>query len=45
MKEIDAEEMAQYEKVGVTAGASTPEFLINEVCNQLAAIDHVPAQA
>jgi (E)-4-hydroxy-3-methyl-but-2-enyl pyrophosphate reductase len=43
MKEIDAEEMAQYEKVGVTAGASTPEFLINEVCNQLAAIDHVPA--
>lgn len=45
MKEIDADEMAQYGKVGVTAGASTPEFLINEVCNRLAAIDHVPAEA
>jgi (E)-4-hydroxy-3-methyl-but-2-enyl pyrophosphate reductase len=44
VKEIDATEMSQYGTVGVTAGASTPEFLINEVCNQLAAIDHVPAQ-
>jgi 4-hydroxy-3-methylbut-2-enyl diphosphate reductase len=26
---------ANYETVGVTAGASTPEFLIDEVCNQL----------
>jgi 4-hydroxy-3-methylbut-2-enyl diphosphate reductase len=45
MKEIDPEEMSRYEKVGVTAGASTPEFLINEVCNQLATIDHVPSKA
>jgi 4-hydroxy-3-methylbut-2-enyl diphosphate reductase IspH len=37
--------MSRYEKVGVTAGASTPEFLINEVCNQLATIDHVPSKA
>lgn len=42
-KEIDPEKMKQYAKVGVTAGASTPEFLINDVCNQLAAIDHAPA--
>jgi 4-hydroxy-3-methylbut-2-enyl diphosphate reductase len=42
-KEIDPQEMSQFNKVGVTAGASTPEFLINDVCNQLAAIDHVPA--
>ena len=26
-----------YQKVGVTAGASTPEFLINDVCEQLSA--------
>lgn len=44
-REIDVEEMAQYFSVGVTAGASTPEFLISEVCNQLAAIDHQPQSA
>ena len=44
-REIDAEDMSRYAKVGVTAGASTPEFLISEVCNQLAAIDHKPAVA
>jgi 4-hydroxy-3-methylbut-2-enyl diphosphate reductase IspH len=28
--------MSKYTLVGVTAGASTPEFLINEVCAKLA---------
>ena len=42
-KEIDAAEMAQFATVGVTAGASTPEFLIQEVCQQLAAIHYAPA--
>ncbi len=43
--EIDPAAMSRYGKVGVTAGASTPEFLISEVCNRLAAIDHVPQPA
>ncbi|MEX0322558.1 MAG: 4-hydroxy-3-methylbut-2-enyl diphosphate reductase [Puniceicoccaceae bacterium] len=43
--EIDVEEMQQFRKVGVTAGASTPEFLISKVCERLAEIDHVPANA
>jgi len=38
-KEIDELEMSRFRKVGVTAGASTPEFLIGEVCKKLAAID------
>lgn len=33
--ELVAEEMKKYETVGVTAGASTPEFLISEVCAKL----------
>ncbi len=33
--EIVADEMKKYETVGVTAGASTPEFLISEVCARL----------
>ena len=33
--EISIDEMKQYETVGVTAGASTPEFLISEVCTRL----------
>lgn len=33
--EIVADEMKKYEVVGVTAGASTPEFLISEVCAKL----------
>jgi (E)-4-hydroxy-3-methyl-but-2-enyl pyrophosphate reductase len=37
-KEIKAEDFQGFSCVGVTAGASTPEFLINEVCQQLAAI-------
>lgn len=42
--EIDVEEMSRFSKVGVTAGASTPEFLISKVCSRLAEIDHVPAE-
>ncbi len=33
--EIDTAEMQKYQTVGVTAGASTPEFLISEVCAKL----------
>ena len=33
--EIDLIEMKKYATVGVTAGASTPEFLITEVCAKL----------
>ena len=36
--EIDAAEMQKYQVVGVTAGASTPEFLISEVCAKLATL-------
>ena len=36
--EIDAAKMKQYAVVGVTAGASTPEFLISEVCAKLEAL-------
>jgi (E)-4-hydroxy-3-methyl-but-2-enyl pyrophosphate reductase len=37
--ELDFEEMRRYQAVGVTAGASTPEFLIQEVCDKLAALN------
>jgi 4-hydroxy-3-methylbut-2-enyl diphosphate reductase len=33
--EIDLVEMKKYSTIGVTAGASTPEFLINDVCAKL----------
>jgi 4-hydroxy-3-methylbut-2-enyl diphosphate reductase len=33
--ELQPEEMAKYQTIGVTAGASTPEFLISEVCARL----------
>jgi 4-hydroxy-3-methylbut-2-enyl diphosphate reductase len=33
--ELVPEEMKKYQIVGVTAGASTPEFLISEVCTKL----------
>ena len=33
--EIDAVEMKKYSSIGVTAGASTPEFLITDVCAKL----------
>lgn len=34
-KDIDSEALTQYKVVGVTAGASTPDFIIDEVCNLL----------
>lgn len=34
-KELDLDEIRKYDVVGVTAGASTPEFLIDEVCKAL----------
>lgn len=37
--EIDTEKMRGFDCVGVTAGASTPEFLIAEVCRRLEAIN------
>ncbi|MDE3084529.1 MAG: 4-hydroxy-3-methylbut-2-enyl diphosphate reductase [Verrucomicrobiota bacterium] len=36
--ELDPAEMKKYTTVGVTAGASTPEFLISEVCSKLEAM-------
>jgi 4-hydroxy-3-methylbut-2-enyl diphosphate reductase len=33
--ELDLDQLRKYEVVGVTAGASTPGFLIDEVCRQL----------
>ena len=33
--DIDVEALSQFEKVGVTAGASTPEFVIQLVCARL----------
>ncbi len=33
--ELDLEQLRKYSVVGVTAGASTPGFLIDEVCQQL----------
>jgi len=36
--EIDTGEMGRFRKIGVTAGASTPEFLIRDICDKLAAI-------
>lgn len=44
-KELDPEQLSQFATVGVTAGASTPEFLIQEVCNQLAAIPSAMVQS
>ena len=35
VSELDIEELKNFEVVGVTAGASTPNFLIDEVCNTL----------
>lgn len=36
--ELDSEKMKSFSVVGVTAGASTPEFLISEVCSKLEAM-------
>lgn len=38
-KQIDEEEMRQFEVVGVTAGASTPDFIIDAVCERLRKIE------
>ena len=35
LRELDLERMKRYSVVGVTAGASTPGFLIDEVCSAL----------
>ena len=35
--ELDLNALSNYDIVGVTAGASTPEFLIDEVCRILEA--------
>lgn len=35
LAELDLNEIKKFNVVGVTAGASTPEFLIDEVCNAL----------
>jgi len=43
--QIDEEIMARYETVGVTAGASTPDFVIDAVCEKLRKIEPVAATA
>lgn len=35
LQELDLNEIKKYEVIGVTAGASTPDFLIDEVCKRL----------
>jgi len=44
-RELDRGTMSQFATVGVTAGASTPEFMIDEICKELAAIDHQPVRS
>ena len=44
-QEIDEAEMSRFEVVGVTAGASTPDFIIDAVCERLRAIAPIPAPA
>ena len=43
--ELDPEVMTQYKTVGVTAGASTPDFLIDEVCKKLESMSSLPTEA
>lgn len=38
IKELDLAKLSKYKVVGVTAGASTPAFLIDEVCEKLEAL-------
>lgn len=38
LRELDLKAIARYKTVGVTAGASTPGFLIDEVCRALEAL-------
>lgn len=35
IKDLDLEAISHYKTIGITAGASTPEFLITEVCDTL----------
>jgi len=35
VKDLDVDKLSTFEVVGVTAGASTPEFIIREVCEKL----------
>ena len=37
-KDLDLTAISRYNPIGVTAGASTPEFLIDEVCKKLEAL-------
>jgi (E)-4-hydroxy-3-methyl-but-2-enyl pyrophosphate reductase len=37
-EDLDAAELSSFSMVGVTAGASTPEFIIRSVCERLEAI-------
>ncbi|HVU37674.1 MAG TPA: 4-hydroxy-3-methylbut-2-enyl diphosphate reductase, partial [Opitutales bacterium] len=41
--ELDVEHLKKYSVVGVTAGASTPGFLIDEVCSKLEELNNVAA--
>lgn len=43
--EIDPGDFTSFQTIGVTAGASTPEFLIEEVCRKLEALEPVPVPA
>jgi 4-hydroxy-3-methylbut-2-enyl diphosphate reductase len=38
LKELDLSKLQGIQTIGVTAGASTPDFLIDEVCNALEAL-------
>lgn len=38
IKDLDLNAISKYEAVGITAGASTPDFLIDEVCRTLEAL-------
>ncbi len=35
LRELDLDAVSKFDIVGVTAGASTPAFLIDEVCGKL----------
>ena len=37
-EDLDESEMAKFSVIGVTAGASTPEFIIRSVCEKLETI-------
>ena len=38
VKDLDVSELKDYNTVGVTAGASTPDFIIDQVCQELEAL-------